>query len=276
MLAMLLALGASLGWGAGDFLGGLKSRTTPLLTVLLVSQATSMVLLVAAAVARWDGPPGAGFLGAAAISGVAEIAGAAALYRGLAVGRMSLVAPISAAAPAVPLLAGLVLGEVPGPLQTAGLVLVVAGIALASHASGAAGRVGPSVAYGIASAAGFGAFFVAMDAASEGDLTWALLVARLTEVTAIVAAMLVTRSLPRVRRDDLPVLLGIGLLTTAGDVMYATATTLGFLGVVAVLAALHSVVTIGLARLVLHERVAVWQQIGIAGCLSGVAVLAAA
>jgi drug/metabolite transporter (DMT)-like permease len=189
---------------------------------------------------------------------------------------MSLVAPISAAAPAVPLVAGLVLGEVPGPLRTAGLVLVVAGIALASRSAGSAGRVGPSVAYGVASAVGFGAFFVAMDAASEGDLAWALLVARVTEVAAIVAATLVTRSPARVRRADLPVLLGIGLLTTAGDVMYATATTLGFLGVVAVLAALHSVVTIGLARVVLHERVAAWQQLGIAGCLSGVVVLALA
>lgn len=276
MLAILLALGASLGWGAGDFLGGWKSRTLPLLSVLLVAQGTSVALLATATLVHPSAPPGPGFLVAAGFAGLAELAGAAALYRGLAVGRMSVVAPISAAAPAVPLVAGLVLGEVPGPLQSAGLVLIVAGITFASRASGTTGPVGPSVAYGMASALGFGAFFVAMDAASEGDVLWALGVARLTGVTAIAVTVVATRSRLRLRRNDLPVLAGIGMLATAGDVMYATATTLGLLGVVAVLAALHSVVTIGLARVVLHERVAAWQQLGIAGCLSGVAVLAAA
>lgn len=276
MLAILLALGASVGWGFSDFLGGWQARSIPLLSVLLVSQATSVTVLGTVALVGGAAPPGVGFVTAAALAGLAELAGAAALYRGLAVGRMSVVAPISAAAPAVPLVAGLVLGEVPGPLQSAGLVLVVAGIAAASHASDTTGAVGPSVAYGIASAVGFGAFYVAMDAASEGDVRWALLIARLTAVTAIVVATVASRARPRVGRGDLPVLVGIGLLATAGDAMYATATTLGFLGVVAVLAALHSVVTIGLARVVLHERVARWQQIGIAGCLSGVVVLAVA
>jgi drug/metabolite transporter (DMT)-like permease len=172
--------------------------------------------------------------------------------------------------------AGLVIGEVPGPLQSAGLVLIVLGIVFTARASDATGPVGPSVAYGLVSAAGFGAFYVAMDAASEGGLLWALLIARFTAVLVIAAATLATRSRPRVGRRDLPVLVGIGLLTTAGDAMYATATTLGFLSVVAVLAALHSVVTVGLARFFLAERVAGWQQAGIVGCLSGVTVLAVA
>lgn len=276
MLAVLLALGASLFWGSGDFLGGWRSRSLPLLSVLLVAQSTSVTLLVVATVAGGGAPPGAGFLVAAALAGLTELVGVAALYRGLAVGRMSVVAPISAGAPAVPLVAGLVLGEVPGPVQSAGLVLVVAGIVFAARGSDGSGPVGPSVVYGLVSAVGFGAFYVAMDAASEGDVRWALLVARLTAVMIIVTAVLATRARPRVRRTDSLVLLAIGVLSTAGDLLYATATTLGLLGVVAVLAALHSVVTIGLARVVLHERVAAWQQLGIVGCLSGVAVLAAA
>jgi drug/metabolite transporter (DMT)-like permease len=276
MLAMLLALGASLAWGASDFLGGWQSRSLPLLTVLLATQSTSVVLLVVAVAGRAAGPPDVSYVVAGAGAGLAELAGAAALYRGLAVGRMSLVAPIAAAAPAVPLVAGLVLGEVPGPAQSTGLVLIVAGIAFASRARGSAGRVGPSIAYGIAAAIGFGVFFVAMDAASEGGLLWALLVARLTALAAIGTAMAAARSGPAIRRTDLPVLVVTGVLMTAGDAMYAAATTVGYLGVVAVLAALHSVVTIGLARVLLHERVAAWQQIGIAGCLTGVAVLAVA
>jgi len=274
VLAMVLALGAALSWGASDFLGGWQSRTRPLLSVLLVTQSTSVVLLLTVTFIRSEGPPAAGFLGMAAFAGIAELAGAAALYRGLAVGRMSLVAPISAAAPALPLIAGLFIGEVPGVWQTAGLVLIVVGIVLASRAANGSGRVGPSVGFGLASAAGFGAFFVAMDVASEGGLWWALLTARVSAMTVIVVASLAVR--PTIRRADLPLLVTTGVVMTAGDTMYAAATTLGFLGVVAVLAALHSVVTIALARVLLRERVAPWQQIGIAGCLSGVAILAAA
>ncbi|MGH3759473.1 EamA family transporter [Actinophytocola sp.] len=272
---MLLALGASLGWGVSDFLGGLRSRSMRLLSVLLVAQTTSLALVAVVVLVRGAGPPGPNYLAAAAVAGVAELVGVAALYRGLAVGRMSLVAPISAAAPAVPLVAGLVLGEVPGVPQTAGLVLIVAGITVASRTADSAGRVGPSIAHGATSAVGFGAFYVMMDAASEGDLPWALLVARLAALFLVAAALVATRTRPAVRRADLPVLLAIGLFSTAGDTMYAAATTLGFLGVVAVLAALHSVVTIGLARVVLLERVSPLQQFGIAGCLTGVAVLAA-
>lgn len=274
MLAMVLALGAALSWGASDFLGGWQSRSTPLRSVLLVTQTTSATLLLTTTLVRGDAPPGATYLLTAAFAGIAELAGAAALYRGLAVGRMSLVAPISAAAPAVPLAAGLLIGELPGAGQTVGLVLIVVGIVLASRAAGGSGRIAPSVGYGLASAAGFGAFFVAMDTASEGGLWWALLVARLSAMAVVVGANLGAR--PRTRPPELPLLVCTGVLMTAGDTMYAAATTLGFLGVVAVLAALHSVVTIALARLVLRERVGAWQQVGIAGCLSGVAILAAA
>lgn len=276
MLAMLLALGSSLAWGVGDFLGGWKSRTMPLVLVLLFAQTLSVLLLGITTLIRAEGPPDGGFVLAAVLSGVAELVGVATLYRGLAVGRMSLVAPISAAAPAVPLLAGLVLGEVPGPLQTGGLVLIVIGITLAARAAESVGRVGPSIVYGVASAVGFGAYFVAMDVASEGDLLWALLIARLTAVAIITAACLALRPGPRPGRKDLPVLVAIGLLTTAGDALYAAATTFGLLGIVAVLAALHSVVTIAMARIVIRERIAAWQHVGIAGCLSGVAILAVA
>ena len=95
-------------------------------------------------------------------------------------------------------------------------------------------------------------------------------------VAVVVVGVLLVRPRRRPARADLPLLMSIGLLTTAADAMYAVATTIGLLGVVAVLAALHSVVTMGFARVVLHERLAGWQRIGIAACLCGVAVLAAA
>ena len=45
MAAVLLALAASASWGVSDFLGGVKSRAAPVLTVLSVSQPAGLVLL---------------------------------------------------------------------------------------------------------------------------------------------------------------------------------------------------------------------------------------
>jgi len=279
MLAMLLALGASLSWGTSDFLGGLKSRSLPLLTVLLASQATSLVLLAGIVAVAGQAPPGPGYLFAAAIAGLGETLGVAALYRGLGTGRMSIVAPVSSAAPAVPVVVGVALGEAPAPIQSVGLVLIVAGVVgTAAHprsTSPSPSPAGPSVLYGLLSAVGFGAFFVAMDSASEGSLPWALLVARLTAVTALVAAALVTRSRVVTGLSDIPILAAIGILIVGADAMYAAATTVGSLAVVAVLSALHPLVTIGLARTLLHERITRTQTAGIAACVAGVLAITA-
>ena len=84
MLAIALALGSSLAYGVSDFLGGLKSRSLPLLAVLLVSQGTALVLLAGVVVPFGEGPPGGSFVLYAAIAGLSETVGVAALYRGLA------------------------------------------------------------------------------------------------------------------------------------------------------------------------------------------------
>src|SRR5690606_33981983 len=114
----------------------------------------------------------------AALAGLGEIVGVAALYRGLAVGSMSIVAPVAAIAPIVPLLAGFAMGEVPLPLQIVGIVLIIAGLVLTSQkgSAPAAGRtkVGSSIAYVLVSALGFGVFFVLIDSASESSIPWAL------------------------------------------------------------------------------------------------------
>lgn len=271
---IVLALGAALGWGVADFIGGFKSRSVPLVSVLAISQAAALFLLCVIVTARGTAPPGDGTLYYAALSGISEMVGVAALYRGLAVGTMSLVAPAAALAPVIPLLAGLMLGEVPGSVQGIGLALAISGMVVASvrRASGvaAASRVIPSILYGLVAALGFGGFFYAMDIASEGDIPWAMFVARLTAVTTIVIIMLVRRSRPAASRGDLPPIASIGALVVAADALYATATTVGLVGIAAVLASLHTVVTMGLAGILLHERLERLQQLGIVMSLCGV------
>ncbi|MGH9381880.1 MAG: EamA family transporter [Thermoanaerobaculia bacterium] len=269
----MLALGASLAWGTADFVGGLKSRSFALPWVLLISQSTSLALLAVTVVVNGERAPDGGYLLYAAVAGLSEAAGIAALYRGFAVGTISIVAPVAALAPVVPLVVSVTLGEVPTPIQGIGLVLAVAGIVLASRQGGTEvpiARRGSSIVYGLIAACGFGAFFTAMDGASEGGIPWALFVARLTAVVAIGTIALLAGARPAVRWSAVPGVAGIGVLIVAGDAMYAIATTQGLLGIVAVLGALHTVVTIGWAWIYLHERLGGLQRLGIAASLCGV------
>jgi drug/metabolite transporter (DMT)-like permease len=279
VLAVALALGSSLAWGISDFLGGLKSRSVALLTVLLVSQGTALILASVLVISRGEAPPGGAFLVYAALAGLIETLGVAALYRGLAVGVMSIVAPIAATAPVLPVVVGIVLGELPAPLQAAGIALAVLGIVATACRRRSAdvprAVIASSVLFGLLTAIGFGSFYVAMDAASEGEIPWALLVARLTAVGIFVGVIVLARSRIAARRSDLPVIASIGVLVIAADSMYATATTHGLLSVVAVLSTLYPVVTIALARAYLNERIERAQQLGIAMTLCGVVAIAA-
>jgi drug/metabolite transporter (DMT)-like permease len=251
-----------------------------MLTVLLVSQAMALLLLTAILISAGEGPPAARFVLYAVVAGLAEGLGVAALYRGLSVGTMSIVAPVSAVAPAVPLAAGLLLGEVPAPMQGAGLVLIVAGVILTSRqrAEGAAahGKLAASILYGLVSALGFGIFFVAIGAASEGGIPWALFVARFSAVAALMIVVLASRSRPAVKSADLALLAAMGVLIVASDGMYAMATTLGLISVVAVVGALHTVVTVALARICLHEQLVGIQRLGVALSFCGVLIVSAA
>jgi drug/metabolite transporter (DMT)-like permease len=278
VLAIGLALGSSLVYGVSDFLGGLKSRSLPLLSVLLVSQGAALALLAGNVVVRGEGPPGGELLLYGMIAGLCEAVGVAAFYRGLAVGVMSIVSPIAATAPVVPVVAAIILGELPAPLQWVGIALALAGIAIISLEPGSRQRsreLGPSILFGLLTALGFGGFLVAMDAASEGSVAWALLMARLAAVTAFVTVFLATRARLDVPRTEVPVLILIGILIIAADSMYAIASTEGLLSVVAVLSSLYPVVTILLARYYLQERLQRHQQLGAAASLSGAVVISA-
>jgi len=278
VLAIALGLGSSLCWGLADFFGGLQSRRRPLLAVLLVSQVAALVLLLPLAAALGGALPGAAAVGWAALAGTAGTIALAAFYRGLAIGTMSIVAPVSATAAVVPVLVGLAEGERPGALQVAGMALAFVGIVLASRepseGGGAAGRAGVGLA--LVAAAGFGTFFVGIDRASEdAAVLWVIAVSRTCGLAVIAAAALARRpALPREGRVW-AALLVIGVLDLGANALYAYATTKGLLSIVAVLGSLYPAVTVVLARVVLSERVTRPQEAGVLATLAGVVAISA-
>jgi drug/metabolite transporter (DMT)-like permease len=278
--ALALAFASSVSWGVADFIGGVKSRSLPLLNVLIASQLTGLVLIAGYVAARGEAAPGGDFAVFAALSALAGVTGLAAFYRGLAVGNMGIVAPISATAAVVPVVVGVATGDRPGALQAVGLALALAGVVLASReevAGEGRGRRGtaPGAGLAIVSALGFGFFFLAMDQASDADIPWAMLVNRITGVTLLLGAALILRPPFAAGRRDAPALLAAGTLDTAANALFAAATTKGLVSVVSVVGALYPVTTIALAAAVLRERPHRLAQAGVVTALAGVALIAA-
>ena len=279
MLAVALGLGAAVAWGCADFLGGLKARRLDLLTVMFVSQGAGLIAIVAVVAARGDGPPGGDFALFAALSAVAGVVGLASFYRGLAVGAMSVVAPISAMAAAIPFTVGIATGDRPSGLQVAGAGLALAGVAFASREeveeAGRDARMARGVGLALLSAVGFGSFFLAIDVASDADVFWSILVNRMTAVAILAVAVVAVRPRLGVGSADLRGLVLIGALDITANSLFATASTEGLVSVVSVLASLYPVVVIVLARGLLRERVQRLQLAGAFGALAGVALITA-
>ena len=234
-------------------------------------------LLAIAALRGEPVPDGAAPLWAA-LAGLAGVVGLASFYRGLALGTMAVVAPISGLAATIPVVVGVATGDRPSALQVAGIVVALAGVALASREEGEAGegsKVATGVGLALLSAVGFGCFFVGLDAGSEDDLWWALVFVRGTSLAALVLAALVLRPRLAVARPDAGALVAMGVLDVTANGLFAAAANDGLVSVVAVVGSLYPVVTILLARVVLAERVRPVQQLGIATVLGGVALIAA-
>ena len=227
---------------------------------------------------RAEGPPETHHLAVAALSSVAGVGALAAFYRGLAVGTMSVVAPISATAAVIPVVAGVATGERPGVLQVTGIVLAVTGVVLASREEPEEGEGGGMVrgaGLALIAALGFGFFFVLIDSASEGDVFWALLVNRMTGVTMLVLLALVLRPPIADARPDARLIVGVGAFDVTANISFAVASTEGLVSVVGVCSSLYPVVTVLLARLILGERIRSLQLAGVALALGGVVAIGA-
>ncbi len=274
----MLALLGALSWGTGDFFGGLASRRAHVLTVLVLSQAVGLAGVAAWAVASGDSPPGLADIVPAVGAGMAGAAGLAALYRGMAIGAMGIVAPISALSPAVPLAVDLVRGDAPAAVQWAGIATALTGVVLLARDPGGRTMRGTGLAAGVSlalvAALGFGLFVVGLDAASDGGATWAVVVARTSSTLVALCAVLLVSVPLRPPRRLLPAIAAVGVFDTTANALVAVATTYGSAGIVAVLSALYPLTTILLARVFLSERLDRPRRVGGALALAGAALVA--
>ncbi len=271
-MGVLLGLLSAVTWGCADFFGGFASRRMSAAAVAFVSQVVGTTLIGVVLLAMRPTLPPWGDLGLGALGGIAGGLGVYAFYRALAVGTMSLVAPISALSAGVPFAVGLVRGEAPPALALAGAVVALAGAVLASRAPGRASSRGLGLA--VVAAVGFGLFFVLIEPAAETSVLWAALSTRTTSIPALLVVCLAAGSGLRIGTGLWRFVLAAGVLDVAANVAFAAATQQGLLSIVSVLSGLYPVATVVLAQVVLHERLSRLQGAGVAAALAGVALIA--
>jgi drug/metabolite transporter (DMT)-like permease len=263
-----------------DFAGGFFSRRLPAAVVLLCQQAAGGLICAALIVATAEALPAGRTVWLSLLAGAAGAIALGAFYRALALGTMSIVAPISASGVVVPVVVGVASGDRPTALQAAAIPVIFAGVMLASRevheeSAPAGGAARTSIVLALFAALAFGVYFSITDAVAEDSVLWLLALGRVAAV-ALLVGFLVARP-PRVRPEgtDLLPLAAIGALDLLATGLYAWATTEGLLSIVAVVGALYPITTVLLARAILGERLRRQQQAGVALAFVGVAAVAA-
>jgi drug/metabolite transporter (DMT)-like permease len=281
MLPLVLALTASAAWGSADFLGGRASRGMGALGVATVSKLFGACGLAIACLVAGDLPSreealwalGAGMFGAV---GLLE------LYRSLALGPMSLVAPLTACGGGVPVIVALAGGETPSTVTAAGLAIAFVGAIVVSRPgtpdAANAGISRAALVHSLVAATAIGLALTLLQQAAQapGDATLGLsLVAALTTASVLLVITASSGGFTRPPAALLPAVIGCGLLDVTANVLFAQATADGSAAVVAVLGSLYPLMTVLLARAWLGERLSAAQGAGVVAAMAGVAAIAA-
>ena len=269
------AILSSMSYGAADFLGGLATkRGSNVYAVVSFSQLAGLILVALCLPFLPPASPSAADLGWGAAAGLAGGIGVGLLYRGLAVGMMSVVAPVTAVcAVIIPVAAGAAFGERLAWPAGLGILLAIVAIVLISQSGDReeGRRVTKGLLIAVASGVAIGIFLVCLERTNPSAGLWPLVPARVVSVSLFVLAGLLTRNPVAPRREALPIVVAGGALDMVANILYLFAVREGPLSIVATLTSLYPASTVILARIVLHERLSWLQQAGVA--CAGVAIV---
>ena len=279
--ALALGLVAAGLWGVSGFVGGLAARQVGALRVAAGAQLVGLLAALLVLLAARPAWPGLEDLLPALLGGLAGGIGLAAFFRALSLTEIGVAAPIAATGVAVPIVASLVAGEVPTPLQAAGVGLAVAGVMLATYDArgrdaGEPGAGTKGIALAAIAALLFGLFYLGLDMSGDADVLWTVVAARTLSVAFLCSWL---AAAPRGAPDSegppqTTAIVGSGILDVSANAAFTFATTLGALVLAAVPAALYPIVTLLCARVALSERLRPMQRAGASSALLGVALMA--
>jgi drug/metabolite transporter (DMT)-like permease len=269
--AVLTSLASAVFYGAADFLGGLASRRASTIAIVVISQLAGLVALVLVLPFLSDASPVRSDWLWGGTAGLAGGTGVALLYRGLALGSMAVVAPVTAVCAVVlPVIVAIALGERPGTRAMSGIGLALAAIVLVSRE--AAPKDTPAtfssssksaVRVAIASGVAIGLFFITIAQTRPEAGMWPLATARGVSFGLFAAVALAAGRSMRMPAAVASLAVVGGVLDMLANLLYLVATRHGQLSVVVTLSSLYPASTVLLARTVLGERLSWLQTAGV-------------
>ena len=278
MLPITLSIFACFGWGIADFIGGLKSRNLPTLSILMISSLMGTFLLGGILFLLNKPLPNDPLLFWAIPAGLIGVVAIFLLYRSLAVGTMSILAPISATGVILPVIWGIFFGDTLSGLSMLGIVIAILGSLMAvmentSEKTGKKLTKGVGLAVGSAFLVGF--YFITMDKACTHHPIWASMIMRSSALIILIPALFFANVSINVGKVQLPYILLMGFMDTMAAFCFALATSKGMLSQVAVISSMYPAVTIILSMMIAGERIRKIQFSGVLLAITGIALISA-
>jgi drug/metabolite transporter (DMT)-like permease len=268
------SLAAVLCWGTSDFAGGYASKRSDAFIVTLLSHSGGFVLMLTLALLTNNPYPSASSRNWALIAGALGGTGLALLYRALASGEMGITAPVAAVlGAAIPAAFAMITQGFPGALSIAGFLLAGIGIWLISRPDGSASNYS-GISMAALAGIGFAGFFICIDRAGDSSALWSAVHSRVASLVIVGAIVLFRRGRGRLQPADATLALFAGCLDVSGTALFIRAEQTGRLDTAVVLSSLYPVITVLLARVVLHEQFTRWKTVGIFAALLAVPLIA--
>jgi len=267
LLSVMLGLSSALFWGAGDFSGGLASRKQPAVLVVLVAQVIGTAFLLLVTLMLRDPFPDSDGVVMAALSGVFGGVGLLLLYRAMSHGNIGIVAPVSGLTSAlIPSIYGFWVEGAPDLTTLAGFGLAFTAVWLISGGAGAGRLTAQMLAEPAIAGVAFGLYLILLNLATSEGVLWPVTIGRFASISLIALTAWRTGGLRRVKRADLPLMVGAGIFDTLGNTLFALAAQVGRLDVASVLSSLYPASTVTLAMIFLKERLGrvQWAGVGLA------------
>lgn len=208
-------------------------------------------------------------------AGVCGAAGLVALYSGLARRPMGVVAPVTAVAAAiVPVIFSILNEGLPAIEVFVGFIIAFIAVWLISQGGQEAKIHLSDLRLPIFAGFGFGIFFILIDQVSSNAILWPLVSARSASILVVFIVGMLSRNIELPVPTRLPIIALAGIFDTGGNIFFALATRVGRLDISAILGSLYPAATVVLAWIILKERLALRQWIGILLALVAVILIA--
>ena len=282
MEALLFGVGAAVAFGFGDYAGALASRRAGVAITAFGMQVLGLgaIAFVIAALGRWPHFAWTEVPWALALAAIGTLS-LAALYRAFALGPIAVVSPVVASYAAISVVGIVIfLGERLSGGQAIAMLVTFAGVVVAStdirELRQTLGRPVEGVRIGVLATIGFGIWGVILSAATRNNDPFALVMIWRVVGIALVAAFMAWRRTPIAPLavpTTFAIIALVGILDTGANVLLMLGIESGYASFVMTGSGAYPLIPAILAILVLRERLAPNQYVGVGVLIAGLVAL---